>query len=129
MFCRCGDRKDGLRWAVWGYICVPGSPGLAAIHVGCLWLSRPSHQVSLHTCPKMGGKGQTSKGEVPSPGVYQSFLCPLTVVADMLSHEGSVTGCLSEVSEVRPPVTCFGKRMSRLRAFKEGLDSRAEVQG
>lgn len=78
----------------------------------------------------MGGKVQKSP-RVRS--LAQRFISPacvsLTVVADMLSHEGSATQCLSKVSEVRLPVTCFGKRMSRLRAFKEGLDSRAEVQG
>lgn len=30
----CGDRKDWLSWAVQGYMCVLGSPGLAAVHGG-----------------------------------------------------------------------------------------------
>lgn len=34
MFGCCGDRKDWLRWTVQGYICVPGSPELAALTCG-----------------------------------------------------------------------------------------------
>lgn len=69
--------------------CVPGSPGLVAVCVGCPRLSRPSHQMNLHTFPKMGGKGQKSpRVRSLAQGSVSPACVSLAVVADMLSHEG-----------------------------------------